>query len=88
MKKIGKLVVGGIEALTAIGVGTLVGGALVLVTPANPNLIKKMGIGLAGFAISCMAIENVNAYVDEQLEEIINPFKDQKLDETVKGVEA
>jgi len=75
MKKI-EMVLGGLELLAALGVSTLVGSALGLVTPAKMGIIKKLGVGIAGTAISLMAQEAVTSYMDKQFKEILGQFRD------------
>lgn len=75
MKKL-EMVLGGIELLAALGVSTLVGGALVLVTPVKLGAIKKIAVGIAGVAISCLATDTVTNYMDKQFKEILEQFKD------------
>ena len=69
MKKL-DMVLGGVEIFTAIGVSTLVTGALMLVKPNNLGIIKKIGVGIAGMAISSMAVNKVTDYVDDGLRPI------------------
>lgn len=61
------MVLGGVELLVALGVSTLVGGAIVLVKPSKLGAVKKIAVGLAGTAISCMAADGVTDYVDKQV---------------------
>ena len=64
MKKL-DMILGGIELLVGVGVGTLVSSVLGIVKPANLGAIKKIAVGMAGMAISCMAVDKVNSYVDK-----------------------
>ena len=75
MSKLEK-VLGVVELLAAVGVSTLVGAALVSVTPNKMGAIKKIGVGVASVAISCMATDAVTGYMDKQFKEIITQFKD------------
>jgi hypothetical protein len=75
MKKI-EMVLGGLEFLAAVGVSTLVGSALGSVTPAKMGIIKKLGVSIAGVAISFMAQEVVTSYMDKQFKEILGQFRD------------
>ena len=75
MKKL-EIVLGVVEGLAALGVSTLVGGALVLVTPVKLGVIKKIAVGIAGVAISCLATDTVTDYMDKQFKEIVEQFKD------------
>lgn len=92
MEKKLKLVIGGIELLVAIGVSTLVGGAMALVKPSKIGPIKKIGVGLAGLAVSAMATDVVNEYVEEQLtttvEKVKEFFSKKPEEETLEEVEA
>lgn len=88
-----EMVHGALNLLVATGVGTLVGGAIGLVKPGNLGVIKKVATGIGGFAISCMAVDGVTNYVDEQWrttgEQIKGVFKkkpDEEIDE--EGEEA
>lgn len=69
------LAIGGAELLTAIGVSTLVGGAVVLVKPANLGVIRKMACSAAGLAIASMATDGVVAYVDKSIHSAIDSVK-------------
>ena len=69
MKKL-DMVLGGIEIFTAIGVSTLVGGAVMLVKPNNLGIIKKIGVEIAGLAIASMAVDKVTDYVNDELRPI------------------
>lgn len=75
MKKI-EMVKGGLELLATIGVGTLVGGALVLVKPAKMGVIKKMAVSVAGLAITGMATDGVTKYIGKQFDEIATAIKE------------
>lgn len=85
------MVLGGVQLLVAIGVSTLVGGAIALVKPNNLGAIKKIAVGVGGFAISNMAVNGVNTYVDkkvtETVEQIKGLFKEPE-EETVEEEEA
>lgn len=94
------MILGGVELLVGIGVSALVGSALVLVKPAKLGAIKKIAVGVGGFAISCMAVDGVTDYVDKQVKETVQTFKDvfkkkepeikveATVEETVEGDEA
>ena len=73
-------VMGGIELLTAIGVSTLVGGALTMVKPSNLGAVKKIAVGCGGVAISSMAVDGVLGYVDKSFNEIKKVIKKAKED--------
>lgn len=92
MEKNLKLAIGGVELLVAIGVSTLVGGALALVKPGKIGPIKKIGVGLAGLAVSTMATDAVVEYVDKQLtttvEKVKEFFNKKPEEETLEEVEA
>ena len=87
---------GGVELLLALGVSTLVGGAIAIVKPAKLGAIKKIAVGIGGLAISSMAVDGVNAYVDKTFKETVDGFKgifkkkepEVVQDETVKEEEA
>ena len=87
-------VLGGVELLVALGVSTLVGGALVLVKPSKLGAVKKIAVGLAGTAISCMAVDGVTDYVDKQVRSTVTQVKEifkkkePETEETVKEEEA
>lgn len=85
------MVLGGVQLLVAIGVSTLVGGAIALVKPNNLGAIKKIAVGVGGFVISNMAVNGVNTYVDkkvtETVEQIKGLFKEPE-EETVEEEEA
>lgn len=97
MKKL-DMVLGGVEIFTAIGVSTLVGGAVMLVKPNNLGIIKKIGVGIAGMAISSMAVNKVTDYVDDELRPIATKIEKrfgkseeeelEKPEEVVQEVEA
>lgn len=70
-----ELVIGGAELLTAIGVSTLVGGAVVLVRPSNIGVIRKVACSVGGLAIASMATDEVVAYVDKTARSTIDGFK-------------
>ena len=91
MKNIGRKAIVGFKLLTAVGVETIVCGALMLAVPAKSGVIKSMAIGVAGFVLSCMAVDGATSYIDEQLDEIASAItvKKQELKEKItKGVEA
>ena len=96
MEKKLNIVLGGVELLVAIGVSTLVGGAVGMVKPAKLGAIKKIAVGIGGLAISSMAVDGVNAYVDKTFKETVDGFKgifkkkepEVVKDETVKEEEA
>lgn len=69
------MVIGGVEVLVALGVSTLVGGAIAIVKPAKLGLIKKIAVGVGGAAISCMASDGVINYVDEKLKSTVDQIK-------------
>lgn len=77
--------------LVALGVSTLVGGAVALTKPKNLNLFKEVSVGLAGLTLSSMATEEVGAYLEKKLEPIKDAakkfFKVQP-EETLKKEEA
>jgi hypothetical protein len=72
-----EVVLDGVELLVGVGVSTLVGGALVLVKPANLGLVKKAAVGLGGMAISWMASDKVVAYIDDQVKTTVQQIKDK-----------
>ena len=91
MKNIGRKAIVGFKLLTAVGVETLVCGALMLAVPAKSGVIKSVAIGVAGFVISCMAVDGTASYIDEQIDDIASAVvvKRQELKEKInKGVEA
>ena len=75
MKKL-EMVKGGIGVLVTMGVSTLVTGALILITPNKLGAIKKIAVGVAWLAISCMAVEAVTTYVEKQIDQLVEQFKD------------
>lgn len=70
------IIVNGVELLVAIGVSTLVGGALVMVKPAKLGVIKKIAVGVGGAAVSCMATDGVVKYVDHELRIVTNKIQE------------
>ena len=86
------MVLGGVELLVALGVSTLVGSVLVLVKPTKLGAIKKIAVGVGGFAISCMAVDGVTEYVDKQVKTTVRQFqevfKNKTTEETEKEEEA
>lgn len=70
-----EMVKGGVELLLALGVSTLVGGAIAIVKPAKLGAIKKIAVGAAGFAVSSMAIDGVTAYVEKQIDSVVDGIK-------------
>lgn len=85
------MVLGGVQLLVAIGVSTLVGGAIALVKPNNLGAIKKIAVGVGGFVISNMAVNGVNTYVDEKVTETVEQIKGlfkEPEEETVEEEEA
>ena len=93
MKKL-EMLKGGIELLVTVGVGTLVGGALVLVKPAKLGVIKKVAVSAAGLAITSMATDGVTEYVEKKFDDVVNTVKEvmkkKPKEDTVKveGAEA
>lgn len=75
MEKKLEMVLGGVELLVAVGVSTLVGGALILVKPDKLGAIKKIAVGVGGMAISCMAVDEVTSYVDKQFKTTVGQIK-------------
>lgn len=86
------IVLGGVELLVAIGVSTLVGSTLGMVKPAKLGAIKKVAVGVGGFAISSMAVDGVTNYVDREFKAAVEGFKgifkkkepEEVVEETVK----
>lgn len=76
MEKKLDMVIAGVELLVTIGVTTLVSGALILVKPAKLGAIKKIAVGVAGVAVSCMATDKVVGYVDKYCKDTVEQFKD------------
>lgn len=76
MEKKMNMVLGGIELAVALGVATLVGGALTMVKPSNLGVIKKIAVGIGGLAISAMATDGVVNYVDTQFTEVTKQIKE------------
>lgn len=70
-----KLALGGVELLIGIGVSALVGGAIAIVKPNKLGLIKKVSVGLAGFAISAMAVDGVTNYVHTEITDFVDELK-------------
>lgn len=70
------MILGGIKLLIGIGVTSLVGGALTLVKPDKLGPITKIGVSLAGIAVSCMAADGVNEYVDKQVRSTVTQIKE------------
>ena len=69
------MVIGGVELIVALGVSTLVGGAIAIVKPSKLGVIKKIAVGAGGLAISCMASDGVVNYVDKQLRTTVDQIK-------------
>jgi len=92
MNEKAKLAISGVELLIGIGVSALVGGTLAIVKPSKAGPIKKIGMGLAGVAISSMASDKVIEYVDNKIHETIAQVKDfinkKHEEETSEEVEA
>lgn len=84
-----EMVRGGLQLVVAIGVSTLVGGALVLVTPNKLGAIKKIAVGAAGLAISSMAVDEVTTYVEKEFNAAVAGFKKifQKKEERAENME-
>lgn len=76
MEKKLDMVLGGVELLVAIGVSTLVGGALGLVKPTNLGAIGKIAVRVGGAAISFMAVDGVTNYVDKSIKATVQQIKD------------
>ena len=70
-----ELAISGAEVLTAIGVSTLVGGAIALVKPAKLGVIRKIAVSVGGMAIASMATDGVVAYVDKTVHAMIDSVK-------------
>lgn len=70
-----EMVKGGVELLLALGVSTLVGGAIAIVKPAKLGAIKKVAVSAAGLAISSMAIDGVTDYVEKQIDKTVDEVK-------------
>lgn len=92
MKKL-EMVKGGVELLVTVGVGTLVGGALMLVKPAKLGVAKKMAVGVAGLVITSMATDSVTDYFEKKFDEVATSIKEviaknKPKEETVKVEEA
>lgn len=88
-----EMIHGGLDLLVATGVSILVGSAIGLVKPGNLGAIKKVAAGIGGFAISCMAVDGVTDYVDnqwnttvEQVKKVFHrkPDEEEKNDEKVE----
>lgn len=74
MKKL-EMVHGALNVLVALGVSSIVGGALVLCQPNKMGVIKKIATGIGGLAISSMAVDGVNEYVDKQFHTVVEAVK-------------
>ena len=70
-----EMVKGGVELFLALGVSTLVGGAIAIVKPAKLGAIKKVAVSAAGLAISSMAIDGVTDYVEKQIDKTVDEVK-------------
>jgi hypothetical protein len=69
------MVIGVAQLLAAIGVTTLVAGAITIVKPAKMGAIKQIAVGTAGLAIGSMATDAVTEYVGKEVEALIATVK-------------
>jgi len=74
MKKL-EIVKVGLELLASMGVGTLVGGGVNLVKPANLNRFKSISVVIAGFALSNMISDKTTEYIDTKWNEVTTQIK-------------
>lgn len=74
MKKL-EMVHGGLNMVVALGVSTIVGGAIMICSPNKMGVIKKIAASIGGMAISCMAVDGVNEYVDRQWHSAVGAVK-------------
>jgi hypothetical protein len=61
---------GGVELLTSIGVGSIVGNAIKMTTDPNAGRLKKIAIGFGGFVLSSMTSELATKYTNEKIDDI------------------
>ena len=75
MKKL-DMVQGSLELLVSIGVGMIAGNAVNLVKPQNLGILKKVVVGIGGWAISSMAADKVTEYFDDEWTKTVEQIKD------------
>ena len=71
MEKKMEMAKNGVQIAVAIGVSTLVGGALAIVKPKNLGVIRKVTASIAGFVLSSMVIDSATDYVEKQFDYVV-----------------
>lgn len=69
MKKL-DMVKGAVELVIAVGAGILTGNAINLVKPSNLGIVKKIAVGVGGWAISDMVVTKVTDHFDSEWDKV------------------
>lgn len=64
--------------IVSVGAGAVVSNAIKASTPASTKVIAKIAIGVGGFVLSSMVGEMATKYVNENIENGLNVFKQAK----------
>lgn len=87
-----ELVKTGLEIVVSIGVGAIVGNAVVLTTPATTKVITKLCIKVGGLALSGIASDKASEYVrntiDSTVEKAKGWFQKETPEEVIEETEA
>jgi len=91
MKKL-DMVKGAVELVIAVGAGILTGNAINLVKPSNLRIVKKIAVGVGGWAISDMVVTKVTDHFDSEWDKVGQQLrllfgKKQKKEEITEPVE-
>jgi len=91
MKKL-DMVKGAVELVIAVGAGILTGNAINLVKPSNLGIVKKIAVGVGGWAISDMVVTKVTDHFDSEWDKVGQQLrllfgKKQKKEEITEPVE-
>lgn len=65
----------GAEIVVSIGVGAIVGNAVMLTTPPGTKAIMKLCIKAGKLALSGMASDKATDYVEEQIDGVVSKVK-------------
>lgn len=77
MKKI-ELLKTGAEIVVSIGVGAIVGNAVIFTTPLKVKAVQKACISVGSFVVSSMVSDKASDYVKDKIEDIKEAFKGNK----------
>lgn len=63
------------EIMVSVGVGSIVGNAIKVGTPAGTHIIKRACIAVGGFVLSSMISDKASKYASEAIDETVDKIK-------------